>query len=85
MFLDPMREMGLEVDRPTVPIALELSTDEALLKDPQAYPVKVLRILLRAFPFAHLPHKGDIEAPGRAGGTDRDRSCTRKVRDWLRW
>ncbi|THH26983.1 hypothetical protein EUX98_g7209 [Antrodiella citrinella] len=41
LFMDPMREMGLEVDRPTVPTALELSEDEELLKDPQSYPVKV--------------------------------------------
>ncbi|KAH8091642.1 FAD binding domain-containing protein [Cristinia sonorae] len=41
IFLDPMRGMGLEVDRPIVPTSLELSEDEALVKDPQAYPVKV--------------------------------------------
>lgn len=33
--------MGVEVDRPIVPTALEISEDEELLKDPKAYPVKV--------------------------------------------
>ena len=37
-----MRPLGLEIDRPTIPTAIELSEDEAELKDPQAYPVKVL-------------------------------------------
>ncbi|KAK7685710.1 hypothetical protein QCA50_011054 [Cerrena zonata] len=40
IFLDSMREMGLEVDRPIVPSALELSTDEKVLKDPNSYAVK---------------------------------------------
>lgn len=36
-----MRGMGLEVDRPMIPTALELSDNEELLSDPQAHPVKV--------------------------------------------
>ncbi|KAK7681578.1 hypothetical protein QCA50_015311 [Cerrena zonata] len=39
IFLDAMREMGLEVDRPIVPTALRLSTDEEVLKDPNSYAV----------------------------------------------
>ncbi|KAL4251566.1 PheA/TfdB FAD monooxygenase family protein [Abortiporus biennis] len=42
IFLDSMREQGLEVDRPTIPTLLELSTDESELKDANAYPVKVV-------------------------------------------
>ncbi|CAL1714087.1 unnamed protein product [Somion occarium] len=39
IFLDSMRELGLEVDRPIIPTALELSHDENELRDPQSYPV----------------------------------------------
>ncbi|KAI0664328.1 FAD binding domain-containing protein [Cubamyces menziesii] len=42
IFHDDMRPVGLEIDRPTIPTAIELSEDEAELKDPQAYPVKVV-------------------------------------------
>ncbi|KDQ61459.1 hypothetical protein JAAARDRAFT_30898 [Jaapia argillacea MUCL 33604] len=41
LFTDAMRDMGLAVDRPTLPVAIELSQDEAELKDPQSYPIKV--------------------------------------------
>ncbi|TCD71733.1 hypothetical protein EIP91_005499 [Steccherinum ochraceum] len=41
IFLDPLREMGVEVNRPIIPTALVLSKDEGLLRDPQAHPVKV--------------------------------------------
>ena len=39
--IDSMATMGVNVDRPIVPTSMELSTDEAELKDPQSYPVKV--------------------------------------------
>jgi phenol 2-monooxygenase len=45
LFLDSMRKEGLEVDRPVVPISLQLSEDQKELADPHAYPVKV-----RTFP-----------------------------------
>ncbi|KAI0310571.1 FAD binding domain-containing protein [Amylostereum chailletii] len=41
LFLDSMRNEGVEVERPIVPTALEVSTDENALKDPTAYPVTV--------------------------------------------
>ncbi|KDQ61462.1 hypothetical protein JAAARDRAFT_54828 [Jaapia argillacea MUCL 33604] len=41
IFIDAMHEMGLDVDRPTIPASIELSEDESLLKDPQAHPLKV--------------------------------------------
>jgi hypothetical protein len=46
IFLDAMREMGLVVERPAVPVSIALSDDPAVLTDPRAYPVKVGR----AFP-----------------------------------
>ncbi|KAH9851893.1 FAD binding domain-containing protein [Lenzites betulinus] len=42
IFHDDMRPQGLDIDRPTIPTSIELSEDEAELKDPQAYPVKVV-------------------------------------------
>ncbi|CCM01337.1 uncharacterized protein FIBRA_03386 [Fibroporia radiculosa] len=42
IFLDSMRSMDVEVERPIVPTSLELSQDEAELKDPNAHPVKVV-------------------------------------------
>ncbi|KZT67328.1 hypothetical protein DAEQUDRAFT_673415 [Daedalea quercina L-15889] len=42
IFLDSMASMGLEVERPVVPSLIEVSKDEAELKDPQAHPVKVV-------------------------------------------
>ncbi|KAF7974514.1 hypothetical protein HWV62_12092 [Athelia sp. TMB] len=40
IFLDAMKELGLTVDRQTVPLSMQLSTDEAELGDSNAYPVK---------------------------------------------
>ncbi|CDO68389.1 hypothetical protein BN946_scf184815.g36 [Trametes cinnabarina] len=42
IFHDDMKTVGLGIDRPTIPISIELSEDEAELSDPQAYPVKVV-------------------------------------------
>ena len=36
-----MRKEGLEVERPIIPVSLEVSEDEKELKDLTAYPVKV--------------------------------------------
>jgi len=41
IFLDSMKNLGVEVERSTVPTKIELSSDEALLNDPQSYPVRV--------------------------------------------
>ncbi|KAH9479232.1 Phenol hydroxylase [Psilocybe cubensis] len=41
IFLDSMREHGVEISRPVIPTSLTLSEDETLLNDPQAYPVRV--------------------------------------------
>lgn len=41
IFLDSMKNLGVEVERSTVPTKIELSSDEELLKDPQSYPVQV--------------------------------------------
>ncbi|TFY73654.1 hypothetical protein EWM64_g10359 [Hericium alpestre] len=42
IFLKSLRKEGIEVERPIIPSSLEVSTDEALLKDPQSYPVKIV-------------------------------------------
>lgn len=39
-----MRKDGLQVDRPVVPISLQLSEDPKELADPHAYPIKVRSI-----------------------------------------
>ncbi|EJU03728.1 hypothetical protein DACRYDRAFT_105885 [Dacryopinax primogenitus] len=41
IFLEAMEKHGLLVERPYFPTALEVSQDEAELKDPTSYPVKV--------------------------------------------
>lgn len=41
LFLDSMRKEGLQVERPIVPISLQISEDPEELDDPHAYPVKV--------------------------------------------
>jgi phenol 2-monooxygenase len=41
IFLDAMKKMDLDVERPVVPLDIELSENRAELDDPQAYPVKV--------------------------------------------
>ena len=49
-----MREMGLEVNRPIVPTALRVSTDEDVLRDPQSYAVTAT--------LKHLnPQEGEVE------------------------
>jgi phenol 2-monooxygenase len=49
MFLDSMKEEGLEVERPIVPIDLQMSDDPRELENPHAYPVKVWNFLIAAF------------------------------------
>lgn len=39
-----MANEGLRVDRQTVPTSIELSTDEAELRDPQSYAVTVSQV-----------------------------------------
>lgn len=41
IFLDSMREFGLDVSRPAIPVSLQVSEDAMELKDPDAYPVRV--------------------------------------------
>ena len=41
IFLDSLRLMGRTVERPIKPTSIELSQNEAELRDPRAYPVKV--------------------------------------------
>ncbi|KAI5123497.1 hypothetical protein M0805_008865 [Coniferiporia weirii] len=41
MFLDSMREHGLEVDRPTRPVQISFDDREEVLASPDSYPVKV--------------------------------------------
>ena len=41
LFLDSMSKHDLQVDRPVVPISLQLSEDQKELANPHAYPVKV--------------------------------------------
>jgi len=52
LFLDSMRKEGLQVDRPVVPISLQLSEDQKELADPHAYPIKVRTF----FPIPWLYH-----------------------------
>ncbi|KAF8470314.1 FAD binding domain-containing protein [Russula ochroleuca] len=42
LFLDSMRKEGLQVERPIVPISLQMSDDPKEVADPHAYPVKVV-------------------------------------------
>ncbi|KAI0675874.1 FAD binding domain-containing protein [Trametes maxima] len=42
LFIDAMKTKDVEVERPTIPLALEISHDEALLKESSEYPIKVL-------------------------------------------
>ena len=39
--MDSMQGMGVTVDRPVYPTSLELSKNEAELKDPNSHPIKV--------------------------------------------
>jgi phenol 2-monooxygenase (NADPH) len=41
LFLDSMRKEGLQVERPIVPISLQISDDPKEIADPHAYPIKV--------------------------------------------
>ena len=41
IFLDSMRERGLEVERPIIPTDLTLDENQGTLDDPQTYPVKI--------------------------------------------
>jgi phenol 2-monooxygenase len=41
IFLDSMKKEGLQVERPIVPIAFQISEETRELADPHAYPIKV--------------------------------------------
>ena len=49
IFLDSMREFGLDVSRPAIPVSLQLSEDALELKDPEAYPVRVRSLSPRLY------------------------------------
>jgi hypothetical protein len=58
LFLNSMRKEGLEVERPIVPITLQISEDPKEVADPHAYPIKVryfptCRVVLEVNPFAY--------------------------------
>jgi len=42
IFLDSMRNSGLQIDRPVLPESLEVSADDAELNSPDSYPVKIV-------------------------------------------
>ncbi|KAF7794992.1 hypothetical protein EIP86_006136 [Pleurotus ostreatoroseus] len=42
IFVDSLKSLGVTVDRPMVPVSIQLSEDSAELADPQSYPVKVV-------------------------------------------
>ncbi|KZT01975.1 uncharacterized protein LAESUDRAFT_730684 [Laetiporus sulphureus 93-53] len=42
IFLDSMTSLGIQVERPVVPTSIELSQDDAVLKDPSMHAVKVV-------------------------------------------
>jgi len=42
IFLDSMHTLGISVNRPFIPVAIELSEDKNVLEDVDAYPVKVV-------------------------------------------
>ncbi|KAL1692724.1 FAD binding domain-containing protein [Schizophyllum commune] len=74
-FQRAMRAMGVEVERATVPMSIEISEDEGLLRDPEAYAVKV-----------HLAHALPTSATASSIvharfvlGADGARSWTRKA------
>lgn len=50
IFLDAMKDLGLTVERQTVPVSMHMSKDEAELNDASAYPVKVVLQKLNASP-----------------------------------
>jgi phenol 2-monooxygenase len=95
IFLDELEKMGVTVQRSTVPTAVNISKDPAVLADPQAYANQV-RLLWRApapyriyyhqITLAHIDEKGAI-IPGTeevveakfAIGTDGAHSWTRKA------
>ncbi|KZT67342.1 hypothetical protein DAEQUDRAFT_767249 [Daedalea quercina L-15889] len=56
IFLDSMASNGVEVERPIIPTAIELSGDEPTLQDPRSHPVKIT-----------LKH---LEAPGGSLDTE---------------
>ncbi|GBE89458.1 Phenol hydroxylase [Sparassis crispa] len=56
IFLDSMAAAGVTVERPVVPISIELSNNEAELKDPKSHPVKVILKHLDA-----VEGQGDVE------------------------
>uniref|UniRef100_A0A0W0G6V4 Phenol 2-monooxygenase n=1 Tax=Moniliophthora roreri TaxID=221103 RepID=A0A0W0G6V4_MONRR len=41
IFLDNMRAMGVQVDRPIVPTSIQISDNPSVLEDPESYPVRV--------------------------------------------
>lgn len=42
VFLDSMKSLGIEVERPAMPVSIEVTSDSDALKDPNAYAIKVL-------------------------------------------
>ncbi|KAG1792026.1 FAD binding domain-containing protein [Suillus plorans] len=78
IFIDSMAPLGVEVDRSTVPISIELSKDESELTDPTSYPVRVT--LQKLNKSEDEPREEIIHAKFVVGG-DGAHSWTRKQFD----
>ncbi|KAI0642306.1 FAD binding domain-containing protein [Trametes meyenii] len=75
LLIDAMKAKRLEVERPTIPVSLEVLHEDELLKDPSKYPIKIL--------LKHLdrPTEDSEEVVNAkfAVGADGAHSWTRKV------
>ncbi|KAG1737791.1 FAD binding domain-containing protein [Suillus lakei] len=66
IFLDSMTALGVEVERSTTPISIELSKDENELTDPTSHPVRV--VLQRLDMFEGEPQEETVYAKFVVGG-----------------
>ncbi len=75
-----MLAKGLKVDRPTIPISLEILDDDSKLKNPEAYPIKVRYAARMGIMAALTGAIGDAEALRQRRRWQRSGAC--QVRNW---
>ncbi|TFK53739.1 hypothetical protein OE88DRAFT_1790612 [Heliocybe sulcata] len=76
MFLDAMDSMGVYVERSLAPVSVNISEDESIIKDPQAYAVTAL---LQHQPTSATPNEQEMVHAKYVLGSDGAHSWTRRT------
>ncbi|KAF9046227.1 FAD binding domain-containing protein [Panaeolus papilionaceus] len=78
VFLDSMKSLGIEVERPAMPVSIEVTSDADALKDPNAYAIKTTIEHIDENPHAITERKREVVHSKFVIGADGAHSWVRK-------